>query len=138
MNKRKAFEKYNDLMARVGRGGYWINQIDGFIPIFQMAQEYTYLQVPIWAFAEWVKSKYGWELGITFVHILVFVIIKHYLKTYIIPYFLGKFDEKWGLWKYTNEFNAKKEHLAPWNVEATKTMNNIAEKVGAKSEFKEL
>ena len=125
-------------MARVGRGGYWINQIDGFIPIFQMAQEYTYLQVPIWAFAEWVKIKYGWEIGITFVHILIFVICKHYLKTYIFPYFLGRFDEKWGLWKYSSEYTQKKDHISPWNVEVQETLKNIAEKVGAKDEFKEL
>lgn len=126
-------------MARIGRGGYWVNQFDSFLPIFQLAQEYTYIQVPIWAFAEWVKYRYGWELGINFIHILVFTALKHYLKTFFIPYFIGWKDEKkWGLWKYSSEYNSKKEHLAPWQVEATKTIENICEKVGAKSEFTKL
>lgn len=132
INKRKSFERYNDFIERVGRGGYWVNQFDQFIPIFQLLAEYTSIQVPVWGLNEWLKMSWGYDTGITFIHILTFVVIKHYLKTFIIPYFLGKFDEKWGLWKYSNEYKSKKEHIAPWQVEVSnqlKEYNRVFSKV---------
>ncbi len=139
MDKKKLFYKYTDFINLQGIGGGWVQQLKGYFPIGQWVQTIAGYQIIIWA------------LHITWIPIwviFIFIAVKFYAMM-IVYWVVGKFAINVGVYSAQQQYNAKKEHLAPFNVEVintfkehTKILNMLAEKQGvdqrAENKFTEL
>lgn len=128
MNKKQFFYKYADWATLQSIGAGWVSQIKGYIPIGDWIQKSAGYQIALWA------------LNIHFLPywaILVILISKFYIMI-LINWLVGKFTIRVKLYEAQQQYNAKTEHLSPYNVEVIKTLQNIAKAVGTKDEFTQL
>lgn len=125
--KIKLYEAYNDFSTKKGMGEYWVSFIKQFIvPAGIIATAASY-QVVLW----------GLNWSIPFWILILFIIFKNYVVL-AFNYTIGRMAERTGIWKYSNEYASKKEHLAPWQCETRATLEAICNKLGIKSEYKDL
>lgn len=123
MNKREAFKRYIAFMAYINKGDLWITQLQQFF-------DYSKALVILLFLKQWFPHM-GWKTATGIVILLA-------VAKVIFKIAGGWFYRHSGLWKVESEWNSKQDFVSAWNVETKKTIENIAEKVGAKSEFKEL
>jgi len=136
--KKKLFYNYTDFVTMTSLGNRWLGEIIGYFPIGGWLQSASVYQIAIWA----IGSINFWFIHfdlhfIQFWMILVYLAVKFYFKI-LFNYFGGKLAVKIGLLRATQNYQAKAEHIAPYEAQNRRTIINIAEAVGAKSEFTEL
>lgn len=131
MNKKEIFYKYTDFQILQGLGASWLSQIEGYMPIGDWLRNsalyYLSAQATHWQWLVWIPY---WA-------IVLFLAVKFYIMVFL-NWFVGKYGIKIGLLKAQQQYSAKKEHIAPFQVQINKTLDNIAKAVGAKSELDKL
>lgn len=123
MDKRGLFKRYVAFMAYISKGDYWITQLQQFF-------DYTKALLIITTLKVWFPWM-SWEESIVIVIILALVKV-------LIKILSGWIYRTSGLWKVEGEYNAKMEHINPWNVEVSETLKTICGKLGINHYFKEL
>lgn len=120
MNKKELFEKYNNFIKVKGIGDSWLNHIKGYIPIKDWIASASIYQIAIWA------------IGIKFPYWLIIIILisKFYIMLFI-NWYAGKKVIKIGLQEAQMKVEAKNDYLTQYQKDIKKTVDNIADKVGA-------
>lgn len=124
MNKKELFEKYNNFLKVKGIGDGWLNHIKSYIPVKDWIATASIYQIAIWAIG--IKWLPYWVL-------IVILIIKFYLGLFV-NWWAGKKVIKIGLQEAQLKAEVREEYLTPYQKEIKKTVENIAQKVGANVE----
>lgn len=115
IDKNKLANTFFDFTTRENRGGYWIGTILNYLHPFYNWQE-------VLATVAFIKIVFpDFPFRWTVVIIVAYNIIIFYLVM-ALRWFIGRYDEKKGIWKRQSEYRAKKEHLSPFNVELRKQL----------------
>jgi len=128
MNKKKIFYSYTDFTTLQSIGAGWVAQLKGYLPI-----------------GDWIKngSLYWVALGaiginwLPFWLIIVFLAVKFYGMIFV-NWWIGRKAIKIGVYEAQQQYNAKTEHLSPYNRECIAQWEAIGEKLGVKSKFSKL
>lgn len=124
--KDKLFYKFTEFKARQDRGGWLIGFIKGYVYPPGLFVESATFKILLWNF-----NIPTWQ-------IIIILLFKYYIMI-IANTIIGRWDEKkFGFWKAQNNYGAKKEHIAPFNIEIKETMKAICNKLGIEHKFKEL
>jgi len=115
IDKNKLANSYFDFATREHRGGYWIGRLQYYLSPFR---NWT-AKLGTVAFIKILFPSFPYY--ITFIIVMAYNIIGFY-SILIIKLFIGRWDERKGIWKRHSEYNAKKEHLSPFNVELRKQL----------------
>jgi hypothetical protein len=129
MTKRQIFFKILDYKARIAKGSDWISFVDTYIPVSR-AIDYagTFIIVKL------AVEKQSWMfIGLSIAGLLLLKIVWELFK-WVVATIYFKLD----LWKAELDWNSKNEKYNTYAIEQMNTLKNIAEKVGAKDEFKPL
>lgn len=127
MNKKQLFYKYTDWSNLQGIGAGWVSQIKGYLPIGEWIQKSAGYQVVLWAL----------NIHMPYWIIITLIVLKFYVMIFV-NWFLGKFVIKVKLYEAQQQYNAKTEHLSPYNREVINTLEEICKATGAKSKFTKL
>lgn len=123
ISKRQLWKKYVAFKAYITKGDTEISFIQQFF-------DYSKALIIVTALKVWFPN-----MG---VKEIVLIIVGLALLKVLMKVAGGIFYHAVGLWKVEGEYNAKSSHITPFNVEIRKTLENIAEKVGATSGFIDL
>lgn len=128
MDKNKLFYKYTDFTALQSIGNGWLSQIKSYLPFGSWVATASVYQIALWAInINWIPY---WSL-------IVLLAVKFYIMIFI-NWLAGRIGIKIGLLRAQQQYTTKSEHLSPYEVQRRKTLESIAEKVGAKSFFDKL
>jgi len=115
IDKNKLANTFFDFTTRESRGGYWIGVIINYLHPFFAWKE----SLAIVAYIKIILPNFPLKT------IIIIVIIANAVIFYALltaRWFIGRYDEKKGIWKRQSEYSAKKEHLSPFNVELRKQL----------------
>jgi len=127
MIKKDLFLWYVKIDAWRLRGGYWKDTLFGYLSINTIIQGVTvggilkltmFQNLPMWTFVMFIVIG---GLALEFVKMLI-----------------GWIDFHYGIWERQAEWGQKQQQNAPFNKELVATLNNICDKLGVRSEFKDL
>lgn len=125
---KKAYLYYIDFTNKQNEGEWWIQQIVGF---FSVEKFLVYTAATKYLLYTMHVNISVWNLSII---VIIYMLIREYYPT-IIGHFSYKRN---GFVILKNRFMANHDTINPWQAQARKTIENIAEKVGATNEFKDL
>lgn len=139
INKKKIFYAYTDFQNMYDIGMTWINRILGYMPVGVWIQKASIGQIALWA----LNDKSFLSIHITIPAWLNWgLLFAYYAFTFYFMIFLGwvggKIAIKVGLRDAELQYEAKKKHLNPYQVEIREQLQEIAKKVGAENKFSEL
>lgn len=127
--KRNILFSFFDYKNKNQRGSYWIGFIETYIP-FHKIIDYAIIMIGVDSI---IKQRSLWFVVIGGVAYLFLQVGSEIFK-----WFIGHLDYKKGIWKVEIDWGQKNEQYNPAYHEVKNTLENIAEKVGAKSGYKEL
>jgi hypothetical protein len=128
MDKKRIFYNYTDFATLQGIGNSWISEVKSYIPISSWITTASVYQIALWAIhINWIPY---WAM-------ILFLAIKFYIMI-IVNWLGGKLSIKIGLYRARQQYGAKKEHLAPFNVEVIEQLTAIGNKLGVESKFTKL
>lgn len=130
MNKKELFYKYTDFTNLQGIGANWVNQIRQWLP------QSTWLDRSALLSLYFSSLHIKWLMFPAYA-ITIFLGVKYYFMMFANWYY-GKIAIKVGVYEAQQQYNAKKEHLSPYNVELIKQLEAIGEKLGIESKFTKL
>lgn len=124
--KGKLFYHYTNFYTLSDLGSSLVGRIMNFLPSWgTIILELGALTI--------IFSKYN--IAIPWYLIILFLIGKKYVWM-VLFYISGKVMKRTGFIKASSEYSIRnQEHFNPWQEQAQKTIENIALKVGAKTEF---
>jgi len=135
---KEAFYSYTDFTNIQAFGSRWIGEVIGWFPIGGWIASASIYQIALWGIG---------NINFWFIHIdmhnikywmiLLFLAIKFYVMI-LLKWLVGKIAVKIGLIRAEQNYESKTEHISPMSYQSYKTMENIAKKVGARSEFTKL
>lgn len=124
INKTRIFLKFTEMDLRINRGAYLSTYFQKFFNPDKIVLYSTFLAV--------------WFPQANKLFLISMVVIGMVLVE-VPKYIIGYLDEKkWGLWKKQIEYQHKKEHLNPLQIEMRETMIEVCKKLGIEHKFKGL
>ena len=120
MHKEDIFYKFTEITTRQERGAYWLSLLQRWIN---------------WEKILTVSAAVKIMFPIIPTVVLLIIMGIAMLLIEFVKIFIGKLDEKKGVWKLQNAYNQKKEHLAPFNNELRDTLKEICKKLEIKDKF---
>jgi hypothetical protein len=137
---RPYFDKYTKIFSLMQIGDTWLSEFRSWFPIGASARDATLYSAPLWAVHNQINF---WIIHlqlpdwINWGTIFIFLLCKFYVMLFV-KWLSGKFAIWIGWIEARQHRQSKDKELAPYQVQLQKTLENIANKVGAKSEFTEL
>jgi hypothetical protein len=127
--KRKWLFAFFDYKNSTNRGANWIGYVETFIPVHKIL-DYAIL---LFGIDSIIKER---SIGFIIFGGLCYLLLQILSESF--KWFLGHIDYKKGIWKMEIEWSQKNEKYNPVFHETKKTLENIAEKVGAESGYQPL
>lgn len=125
IDKKKLFYKYTDWTTMQNIGAYWQHQIEQYLPFGVWVSEIAFYTI---VFERW---------GVPFWFIATFVVGKCYADM-IIRWVIGKIIIKTGVYEAQNHYQAKKQEIAPYELEHRNTLKEICKALNVKDHYTEL
>ena len=123
MDKRTAFYKFAEITTRQSRGAYWINLLQTYFDPSKIIIYSGMIKILFPAF----------PTSVLIMGSAIFLFLIEFVK-----YYIGKLDEKMGLWKRQSEYQQKQTHINPLQLEIRDTLIEVCKALKIKSKFKEL